>query len=29
MDARYALVTAYGNLTVRNRSRLGKITGAT
>ena len=29
MDARYALITAYGNLTVRNRSRHGKLTGAT
>jgi hypothetical protein len=29
MDARYALITAYGNMTVRNRARLGKITGAT
>lgn len=29
MDARYALITAYGNLTVRNRARHGKITGAT
>lgn len=29
MDARYALITAYGNLTCRNRSRLGKLTGKT
>jgi hypothetical protein len=29
MDARYALITAYGNLTVRNRARHGKLTGAT
>lgn len=29
MDARYALITAYGNLTVRRRDAHGKITGAT
>lgn len=29
MDARYAIVTAYGNLTCRNRARQGKLTGAT
>ncbi len=28
-DARFALITAYGNLTVRNRARHGKLTGAT
>jgi hypothetical protein len=29
MDARYSLITAYGNLTVSNRKRLGKLTGKT
>lgn len=29
MDARYALILAYGNLTVRNRARLGKLTAKT
>lgn len=29
MDARYALITCYGNLTVRNRARLGKLTAKT
>jgi hypothetical protein len=29
MDARYALIFAYGNLTVRNRARLGKLTAKT
>jgi len=29
MDATYALIISYGNLTVRNRSRLGVITDAT
>jgi hypothetical protein len=29
MDARYALIFCYGNLTVRNRSRQGKLTGRT
>jgi hypothetical protein len=29
MDARYALITAYGNLTLRNSAKQGKITGAT
>jgi hypothetical protein len=28
-DARYSLITAVGNLTVRNRQRQGKLTGAT
>lgn len=27
LDARYALILSYGNLTVRNRARLGKLTG--
>jgi len=29
IDARYALIMCYGNLTVRNREKQGKITGAT
>jgi hypothetical protein len=29
MDARYALILSYGNLTVRNRARLGKLTAKT
>lgn len=29
MDARYALIFCYGNLTVRNRKRLGKLTAKT
>mgnify|MGYP000851786994 CR=1 FL=1 len=29
MDARYALILSYGNLTCNNRSRLGKLTGKT
>lgn len=29
MDAKYALITSYGNLTVRNRARLGKLTAKT
>lgn len=29
MDARYALILAYGNLTVRNRKKLGKLTAKT
>lgn len=29
MDARYALIFAYGNLTCRNRARLGKLTAKT
>jgi hypothetical protein len=29
MDVRYAIITAYGNLTIRNRARHGKLTGLT
>jgi hypothetical protein len=29
MDARYALIMCYGNLTVRNRAKQGKLTGRT
>ena len=29
MDARYALIMCYGNLTVRNRQKQGKLTGRT
>jgi hypothetical protein len=29
MDARYALILCYGNLTIRNRKRLGKLTAKT
>jgi len=29
MDARYALIMCYGNLTVRNAAKQGKLTGKT
>ncbi len=29
LDARYALIISYGNMTVRNRARLGKLTAKT
>jgi len=29
LDARYALIMCYGNLTCRNRAKQGKLTGRT
>jgi hypothetical protein len=29
MDARYALIMCYGNLTIRNRAKQGKLTNKT
>jgi hypothetical protein len=29
MDARYALIMCYGNLTIRNRAKQGKLTAKT